>query len=89
MCIRDRTDSDYWKINGSTLICLPVDKYGCLTCCRAFTTDGDGRGRALGLFHPLEPETELTAPAPAEVEAEGNSLESILGGDGEIDAGDC
>ena len=52
------------------------------------TLTGEGRGRALGLFQPLEPETELTAPEPAEEDREGNSLESIVGGDDEADAVD-
>ena len=43
---------------------------------------GEGRGRDLGLFQPLEPVTEFTAPRPGEEEEEeGNSLGSILGGD--------
>ena len=45
---------------------------------------GEGRGRDRGLFQPLEPVTELTAPTPGEVEEEGNSLGSILGGDDEV-----
>lgn len=44
---------------------------------------GEGRGRDLGLFQPLKPVTEPTPPDAGEVEAEGKSLWSILGGDDE------
>ena len=55
-----------------------------MTCCKAVTQMGEGRGRDLGLFQPFEPVTEFTAPRPGEVaEEEGNSLGSILGGEDE------
>ena len=67
---------------------LPFVKYGCLTCWRAETLTGHGRGRVLGLFQLVELETELTAPAPGEVCDDGNSLGSIVVGDDDEDAED-
>ena len=55
-----------------------------MTCCKAATQAGVGRGRVRGLFHALEPFTELFTVVPVREAGEGKSLESNVGGDDDV-----
>ena len=55
-----------------------------MTCCKAATQTGVGRGRVRGLSHALEPFTELFTGVPVREGGEGKSLESNVGGDDDV-----